>query len=553
MVTFTAASGPAQASVTITVGATTTPPTTPPPSGAPSSAQLPTATVETTMPAAPAAGGIVISVGPTDDLQAKINEAKPGDVLELARGATYTGNFVLPDKGASTSWIVIRPAPGAALPAEGQRMTPQMAATLSLPRILSASPDYAIQTALSAHHYRLIGLDISTVSTISQSYGLVGLGTIAGQTTEASIAHHLVLDRMYIHGSPTMLLRRCVALNSGTSAVIDSWIADCHDKGSDAQAICGWNGPGPYKILNNHLEASTEIIMFGGGDPLVPNLVPSDIEIRHNHLTRPLAWKGQWLVKNLFELKNARRVLVEGNVMENNWLDGQAGGAIILKSVNQDNTAPWSGTTDVTFRYNIIRNTGSGFHLAASPEAKPAVHMARLNISHNVLYNMNTTDFNGSARGFSTSGDIADMKIDHNTVAGPSMSVEFDGYGSPVMSRFDFTNNIMVSVNGYGMAGQTTGYAGASWDYFSPGGTMAGNVFGVGADFSTGYWASYGPTNLLLVNPDATFAPLGFTNYAAGDLSLSSTSPAKGKAVGGGDPGVDWAALRAATNGAVIP
>ena len=53
----------------------------------------------------------------------------------------------------------------------------------------------------------------------------------------------------------------------------------------------------------NYLEAAAENIMFGGAPPYIQNLVPSDIVVRRNHLTKPLAWRTQnWLVKNLFEL-----------------------------------------------------------------------------------------------------------------------------------------------------------------------------------------------------------------------------------------------------------
>ena len=41
------------------------------------------------------------------DVQAAINSAQPGDTISLARGATYTGGFVLPNKSGS-SMITIR-------------------------------------------------------------------------------------------------------------------------------------------------------------------------------------------------------------------------------------------------------------------------------------------------------------------------------------------------------------------------------------------------------------------------------------------------------------
>ena len=85
--------------------------------------------------------------------------------------------------------------------------------------------------------------------------------------------------------------RRGIALNGGAMAVVDSYLADFKEVGADSQAICGWNGPGPFKIVNNYLEAAGENVMFGGADPSVRNLVPSDIEIRRNTLTKPLTWR----------------------------------------------------------------------------------------------------------------------------------------------------------------------------------------------------------------------------------------------------------------------
>jgi len=39
-------------------------------------------------------------------------------------------------------------------------------------------------------------------------------------------------------------------------------------------------------------------------------------------------------VKNSFELKNARRVLAQCNLIENNWADAQAGIAIVFTPRN---------------------------------------------------------------------------------------------------------------------------------------------------------------------------------------------------------------------------
>lgn len=168
----------------------------------------------------------------------------------------------------------------------------------------------------------------------AQQYGIVTLGEY-GQTSLATVPKDLVLDRTYIHGQTNTNLSRCVALNSAYTAVQDSYLGECHGKGFDSQAIAGGSGPGPYKIVNNTLEGAGENIMFGGNDPKITNLIPSDIEIRGNYVHTPIGWKGVWTRKNLMETKNAQRLLIEGNIFDGSWGDGQVGYAFIFKSSNQ--------------------------------------------------------------------------------------------------------------------------------------------------------------------------------------------------------------------------
>jgi hypothetical protein len=106
-------------------------------------------------------------------------------------------------------------------------------------------------------------------------------------------------------------IQRCISLNSGSTAIVDSWLANCHIKGFEGQGIGGWNGPGPYLIRNNYIEAAGINVLLGGATPTIANLRTYDVTIQRNHLIKPLAWRGVWTVKNLFETKNAGRVLVE--------------------------------------------------------------------------------------------------------------------------------------------------------------------------------------------------------------------------------------------------
>jgi hypothetical protein len=536
--TITATDGSVTGSATITVKAPT--PTTP--VGSEVLANLPQVFMNTTMPAAPAAGGKVISVAAGGNLQAAINSALPGDVIELANGATFSGNFTLPNKvTSSTNWIVIRPANMSGVPAAGSRMTPSQAAAANLPKVVSISNQGAFNTDFGAHHFRLVALEVTVPATINNT-GLIRLGT-SYEATVAQLPHDLVLDRMYIHGTASGNNRRCVSLNGASTAVIDSYISDCHEYNVDAQAIAGWSGPGPFKIVNNYIEGSSENMNWGGGDPLIQGLIPSDIEIRRNHFFKPTSWKGKWMVKNLLEIKNAQRVLIEGNIFENNWQDGQGGSAIVLKSVNQGGGCPWCVAKDITFRYNLIKNTGSGFALTGHDVGAQSI-MTRVTITDNVVTGIDVRpQWDGDGRGFLINNDPIDLVITHNTVPDPTnMAIVFGGPTTELPTRLVIRDNLMgggqYGVKGPGLATNT------ALAMFMPGG-WRGNVLMLAPGNTSGY-----PTGTLFAS---TLAALGFVNSSALDFHLSASSLFRLKATDGRDPGADVNAVNSAIAGVIVP
>jgi hypothetical protein len=197
--------------------------------------------------------GKTIEVAADGDLQAALDKAQPGDEVVLQAGATYTGNFILPAKQGGEKWITVRTSNTTGLPKEGTRVGPKDAA--AMPKIVDPNGNGAISTALKAGYYRLIGLEVMVAPTVKRVWALVNLGNGGReQNTLDVVAHHLILDRLYIHGDPKHDCFRCVALNSAASAVIDSHLSEGHVVGFDAQAICAINGPGPFKIVNNYLE-----------------------------------------------------------------------------------------------------------------------------------------------------------------------------------------------------------------------------------------------------------------------------------------------------------
>jgi hypothetical protein len=230
------------------------------------------------------------------DLQAAIDAAVPGDSIRLRAGETFVGPFLLRRKAASTGWIEIRSdAADSALPAAGVRLVPSGKPGANtdrslLARLIGRGSNYrttpVVRTEPGAHHYILKFLEIDG----SESLGWETLIAFGDDTTAAT-ATDIVMDRVYAHGHFQKGQKRGVALNSVRTDILNSYISDIRAVGFDSQAICGYNGAGPYRIVNNYLEASGENIMFGGSDPAVQNLVPTGIEIRRNHIYKPFSWR----------------------------------------------------------------------------------------------------------------------------------------------------------------------------------------------------------------------------------------------------------------------
>jgi hypothetical protein len=488
-----------------------------------------------------AADGNTIVVAAGDDFQEALDSATPGDVIALEAGATFTGNFILPKKRGS-GWVTIRSsAEDAKLPPEEHRITPDYAPVL--PKLESANSEPVIRTEEGAHHYRFIAVEFSLAPDVKTNYGIVSFGSDE-HTSLDQLPHDLILDRCFIHGSPSADLSRGLALNCASAALIDSHISDCHGEGFDAQALASWNGSGPFKIVNNFLEGAGENVLFGGADPRIPGLVASDIEFRKNTCSKPLSWKADdpsyagrhWTVKNLFELKNARRVLVDGNLFENNWVDGQAGVAILFTPRNQDGTAPWSVVEDVTFTNNIVRHTSGAINILGTDNEKKSEQTKRVEITNNLFEDVNGKRWGDGDGVFLIITETVDVTLDHNTILQSGNLVT--AYGKPNRG-FSFTNNL-ARHNDYGLFGSNTGTGNPALNKFFPESRFKRNAL-IGGQKSEYPADNYFP---------AQVSDVGFTDHAKGDYALAATSQLKQRGTDGKDIGCNLSALRAAMESA---
>ena len=450
--------------------------------------------------------GRTIRVDPGDDLQDALDAARPGDEIVLQAGVTYTGNFFLPGKSGA-GWIVVRSS--GSLPSEGTRVTPTHRSSLA--KLVSPSAAPVLDAKSGAHHWRIVGLEITYARDVRSANAPV----VFDDDT-----HHMVLDRSYVHGHSELSLRRCLILNSASSAVIDSYLAECHSRYTDNQAIVIWDSDGPFKIVNNYVEGAGENLMIGGASPS-RGTMPADIEIRRNHFFKPLGWRDRWLIKNLLELKMGKRVLIEGNVFENNWKDGQDGMALNFK---ESSDCSWCSTEHITFRNNIVEGVDGGIKIS---------RIKRVLIENNLFRRIGER---ANGRMFVLLGDLEDLTIEHNTGFAPSHIIIADEF--PAQKGFRFRNNLM-SRGQYGVFGSGEGEGSSALKVYMPKYVFDRNVL-IGAD------ADRYPGNNFFPEDNGE---IGFTNYGGGDYRLRSSSPFASRGTDGRDPGADFDALENATRG----
>ena len=507
--------------------------------------ELPRATVNVTIPIQ---AGRIIRVAAGANLQAAYDSAQPGDTLELEAGATFARLNMTGNGKSGPGFILIRSTRASELP-EGRRVSPQDAAkmakiiTTDNSPALEAGPTYGPANQTKASHIFLIGIEVTLGPGVTQNGGLVKLGATSWQTTAEAAPDNLIFDRCYIHGSATATLTRGVTLNSAATAFVNCYVSDCHGFGFDTQAICGWNGPGPFRIENNYLEAAGENFMLGGADPKIAGLIPSDVTFERNTLAKPASWNPndpsyagkRWSVKNLYELKNARRVLIRGNTLDGCWVDAQTGIAIQFTPRNQEGTAAWSTVEDVTFESNIVRHSASGINILGTDDIYPSGRASRIKISNNLFDQIGGPLYGGGGRFLQLIAGPVDVTVEHNTARHTAHTMIFDV--APT-SGLVYQNNINCGGD-YGVFGSGASEGTPSLTQYAPGALFASNGL-VGRNFRLYPAGNHFP---------ATEAEVGFTDPAAGDFRLTGSSPLAGKATDGKDIGVDTVALTLALNG----
>ncbi len=378
----------------------------------------------------------------------------------------------------------------------------------------------AITTEPGAHHYRLMFLELASTYRDNQ---IVEIGTFGtDQDTLAEVPHDIVIDRCYIHGDPVNGQKRAILLNAASASVVNSYISDIKSNADESQGIGISNGPGPFTITNNYIEAAGENLLFGGADPSISGLVPSDILIANNHIAKQPGWMGQgYIVKNLMEFKNAQRVTIDNNLLEYCWMQSQQGYAIVLTPRNQDGGAPWSVVQHVKVTNNVVRHVASGFNVLGLDDTNTTWTVTNdIAVRNNLFLDVSASTWGGS-------GVLATMQggdnvvFDHNTVFTDGTSVVFAD--NPPSTNFVFTNNIIPD-NAWAIMGSNASPGVGTLAMYFPGASFTANVI-IGAQAALYPGGNFFPSSV---------ASVGFVNLAGGDYRLSSSSPYVRAATDGG-------------------
>lgn len=418
--------------------------------------------------------GGVTRVRQGDDFQAALDRLLPGGTLQVDAGAAFVGNFVLRSKPDDDGWKYVECG---TLGAPGSRVGPDDAFF----KLVSPNEQPALRTEGRGVKWRFTQVHVTHDG--DRCYNLVQIGD--GSERAEDLAELVVFDRSYIHGTETSNTRRGVAANGKAIAVVDSYIADIHEVGADSQAVCTWAGPGPFKITGNYLEAAGENFLSGGQDPTIAGLVPSDIEFRNNLCRKPVEWRAKgWQVKNLFELKNAARVLATGNTFENNWRGAQNGYAILFTIRNQDGTAPWSVVEDVAFTDNVVAHSANGINILGTDDKQPSGTLSRLLIRNVLLDDIDGAAWGEKGTAFLVGNGGRDITIENCTARQT---------GAPLYLWLAPTTGLVFRANllnagDYGIVGDgTAGSPLATLARYAPDAIVGGNAFVGGGALESKY------------------------------------------------------------------
>lgn len=316
-------------------------------------------------------------------------------------------------------------------------------------------------------------------------------------------------------------------------------------------------GSGPYTVKFDKALAVTPDITTGAAwwGP-----TPKNIETRRTHIYKDPAWQGSWFdgsVKNHWESKFSKNMVVDSSIFENNWHGDQVGFSLVLTVETQDEyDQPWCNISNVQVSNVIFRKVGGYINTKAgdttySPAQTDPPREAREQSAHasdsrkfwfdNLLgYDSgygNITGATGHSLQFTGARRHQGYFLNHSTlVAGANQALNFD--------------SAVDGIDGFRLFNSVLSYG--SYGFKSPVAPTHNGVEVLNTHMSdylvrkllmpSAYGYNY-PDPLLNFYPDETIEQQ-FVNMAGDNYELAAGSAGKGRALDGGDVGVRISLLR---------
>lgn len=526
------------------------------------SGQIATTTVNVNVSAHPAPTR-TINVTTIQQLLNAYNGATGGEHIVIPAGTVLTGEIVLPARNFS-DYVTIRSS--ATMPDLRDRVAPNQAGLVTFRGSYEGSNPFIIRKGASKIRLAGIKFDPKYIpqATGIASYYLAQIGEALTQNSSSENPSKIIIQHCVINPPDDVQVVHGILNDGYKVSIISSWLGNIKTFSNDSQAIISFDGRGAHVYHNNYLEAATENVMYGGTVPRIVGIVPTNIEFRRTHFFKRLSWRNLSVggypvfVKNLFETKNARRVYLESSVFENHW-DAGVGQkfALVFKSAASPGSTgefvPWAVSEDIVVENSKLLKIHGGlttgidvYDLAPFLGLKPNNIFVKNTLFDDISYRWGTPGATYGAR-FIQPNNVEDLVFDKMTMIdkdGTSGGAAF--YATNNNFRFSIMNSIFtlgqegiggsgvgdgmraLNPGSDGLASNCTRPANASWSLYN-------NVIP-----RAGHNISCYPSQSPQVNQYPTnYGAIGFVNLAGGDYRLAASSPYKGTASDGGDPGVD--------------
>lgn len=492
--------------------------------------------------------------------------------IVIPDGACLNGDITLAARSNNNYIQIYSASAHAGAFSTGTRVTTTQAA--SMPYFYAyADSINPVMSGAGRKYYDFRGVKFTQANSAIGVFAYLWLGDNSAETSYASASHHfIVMHCAFLQPSGGHAVNHALFSYASDVTVADSLFLGIRHTGSDSQAIAHHVG-NRVAVVNNLLEGSTENIIVGGTTPGIQDAVPESITFKRNYFHKPIEWfpgntdfvngsyaGTEYSVKNIFELKSGREILVAGNYLLRSWSSGQHW-AVILRAGSDSGNAQ---TESIWFAYNKVESVSQWIETIGYENFPRGLR--RVLIEQNLVLDIDprhwwgpdADDRSGDADVFIAQGQT-DVQFVHNSlVRHPSPNLDETGvlFNRPAwtahkIQRFVWKNNAhyTVDTDGYYFWNADTAQTGTTGlsnsTTFAPAAVYVGNLYA--SQTASPPMPTSGNYFVLLSDYAAQF-----DDYAGGVYSIDSSSPAHNGATDGTDSGVNFADVSNAVTGSVL-